>query len=114
MDFSTLKYLNTLLSQEIALATSICESFQFLNTDTGLIVMTVQVKAMVGRVKTIDEMAKCRVKSTCYPQAPEDEVDAVFEKLRALTALCSQCSDKLAERQEAIRARERKLMEAMG
>jgi hypothetical protein len=113
MDFSTLKYVNSLLAQEIVLAQSLCDSLQFLNTETGMIVMSVQLKAMVGRVNIIKEMAECRVRSTCYPEAPAEEVTAVFQKVRDLVELCGRCTEIMAERQEAIKARERRLIETL-
>jgi len=77
-------------------------------------VMTVQVKAMLGRVRIIDEMAKSRVKSTCYPQAPQEEVDAVFDEVRSLVELCDQCTQALDHKREELSRREKELIQTLG
>lgn len=114
MDLTTLRYVDNLLDQELKLVCSLRETVDFINTEGGLMIATLQLKAMMSRVEIITQMVQCRVTALGQTQAACEDSDAVQAKLEHLMKLMQECRDTLEERALYLRDKSRRLMETVG
>lgn len=114
MDLTTLRYVDNLLDQEVKLVRSLRETVDFINTEGGLMIATLQLKAMSSRVQIITQMVECRVTALGQVQAACEDSDAVQAKLQDLLAHMNECRDTLEERAHYLREKTRRLMETVG